>query len=94
MKIRTLLVAISCSPVIAQAQNPPAVAASATGSMVITGDREAPLVLHIVPWQEPKPVVPPPVALQQLLPEVVDQPRGVLEDPLNRPPVQVKEAAR
>ena len=89
-----LLVAISCAPTIVLAQKPPARAAETSGGIVITGDREAPLVLHIVPWQEPKPVVPPHVSLQPLLPEVVDSPRGVLEDPLNRPPGQTPVPAR
>lgn len=80
-----MLIALSFAPSLAGAQAPPARPAEATGGMVITGDREAPLVLHIVPWQEPKPVAPPRVPLQDLLPVVVDQVRGVLDEPTNRP---------
>ena len=80
-----MLIALSFLPSLAGARAPPARPAEATGGMVITGDREAPLVLHIVPWQEPKPVAPPRAPLQELLPAVVDRPQGVLDDPANRP---------
>jgi hypothetical protein len=53
--------------------------------MVITGDREAPLVLHIVPWQEPKPVLPRELSRQALIPDVLDYAPSVLEAPENRP---------
>lgn len=81
-----LLIALSCVPPISAAQAPPARNVESSGGMVITGDREAPLVLHIVPWQEPKAVVPAQVPLQPLLPDVVDRARGVLEDPANGRP--------
>lgn len=75
-------IALSCVPLVSAAQERPAEGAA---GMVITGDREAPLVLYIVPWQEPKPVPPPPPPLQSLLPAVVDRPDGgVLDDPKNR----------
>ena len=53
--------------------------------MVVTGDREAPLVLHIVPWQEPKPVPPRDVQLQSLIPQVFEYAPSVLDAPENRP---------
>lgn len=53
--------------------------------MVITGDREAPLVMSILPWAEPKPVVPPEAPLQPLLPQVIDYNRSLVDDPANRP---------
>ena len=52
--------------------------------MVITGDREAPLVLYIVPWQEPKASLPPDVPMQTLLPNVIDYNRSLIDDPVNR----------
>ena len=53
--------------------------------MVVTGDREAPLVLHIVPWQEPKPVPQRELPLQPLIPQVLEYPPSVLDAPENRP---------
>jgi hypothetical protein len=60
-------------------------AAQQQPGMVITGDREAPLVLHIVPWQEPKPVPPREIPLQPLIPQVLDYAPSVLDAPENRP---------
>lgn len=52
--------------------------------MVIRGDQEAPLVLYIVPWQEPKALeLSPP--LIPLLPQVFDGERSLIDDPVNRP---------
>lgn len=79
-----LLVALSCVPLICVAQSKGRPVES-SGGMVITGDREAPLVLHIVPWQDPKAVVPPQVPLQPLIPVVVDSVRGVFNEPDNKP---------
>lgn len=55
-----------------------------TASMTITGDREAPLVLSIIPWADPKAIVPPDVPLQVLLPKVIDYNRSLLDEPINR----------
>lgn len=80
-----VLIALSCVPLVSAAQERPAEVPAA--GMVITGDREAPLVLYIVPWQEPKPVQAPQPPLQPLLPAAVDRPDGgVLDDPRNRAP--------
>lgn len=78
-----VLIALSCAPQLAAAQ---AAGGAQQPGMVITGDREAPLVLYIVPWQEPKPVVPPQMPGQELMPPVVDHLRSVLDEPENRPP--------
>ena len=59
--------------------------ASPVAGMVITGDREAPLVLSIIPWVEPKPVAPPVIPLPALLPKVIDYNRPLLDEPDNRP---------
>lgn len=57
--------------------------ASADQGMVIRGDQEAPLVLYIVPWQEPKALeLPPP--LIPLLPQVFDGERSLADDPAHR----------
>lgn len=61
----------------------PAAAGAAAPGMVVTGDREAPLVLYIVPWQEPR-MAAPEVVLQPLLPIVLDQSRSLADDPLNQ----------
>jgi hypothetical protein len=62
--------------------------------MVITGDRDAPLVLHIVPWQEPAPVELPKAPRQRLVPVVVDRLRNILEEPVNRPIGQSAKVTR
>ena len=62
----------------------PAGAASGDQGMVIKGDQEAPLVLYIVPWQEPKVQVLPEAPLQALLPVVLDSDRSLVDDPINR----------
>lgn len=51
--------------------------------MVIRGDQEAPLVLYIVPWQEPK-AVELPAPLVPLLPQVFDRERSLVDDPVHR----------
>lgn len=57
--------------------------ASADQGMVIRGDQEAPLVLYIVPWQEPKVLeLPPP--LIPLLPQVFEGERSIADDPAHR----------
>lgn len=53
--------------------------------MVLRGDQEAPLVLYIVPWQDPKPVPAPEAPQVPLLPKVFDHQRSLLDDPVNRP---------
>jgi hypothetical protein len=52
--------------------------------MIIKGDQEAPLVLFIVPWQEPKPPAAPAVLQQSLLPPVLDDNRSLVDNPVNR----------
>lgn len=57
---------------------------SAEQGMVIRGDQEAPLVLYIIPWQDPKlPEIPLP-PLTPLLPKVFDHEHSLIEDPANR----------
>jgi hypothetical protein len=51
--------------------------------MVIRGDQEAPLVLYIVPWQEPK-AMELPAPLIPLLPQVFDHERSLIDDPVHR----------
>lgn len=87
-----LVLALLVAPhsVLAQADAAAPGGAAAPG-MVITGDREAPLVLYIVPWQEPRTEAPE-VVLQPLLPKVLDQLRSLADDPLNQataPPTAV-----
>jgi hypothetical protein len=53
--------------------------------MVITGDQEAPQVLTIVPWQEPRRVDPAPLPALPALPTVLDHERTLAEEPLSRP---------
>lgn len=93
MKRACLLIALSCWPALGAAQAPPRPGDAAAG-MVITGDREAPLVLHIVPWQDPKPVAPPAVPALPLLPTVVDRSRGILDLPEHRSLGRLAPAAR
>lgn len=57
--------------------------APADQGMVIRGDQEAPLVLYIVPWQEPK-AMELPAPLVPLLPQVFDRERGLVDDPVHR----------
>lgn len=66
--------------------------ASANG-IVITGDREGPLGLHIAPWQEPAALLPD-ALIQSRLPKVFDDPRGLAEDSVNRqfPPIETASA--
>lgn len=81
-----LALALSAAPhaVLAQTDAAATLAPPAAPGMVVTGDREAPLVLYIVPWQEPRMAVPE-VVLQPLLPNVLDQSRSLADDPLNQP---------
>lgn len=51
---------------------------------VVRGDQEAPLVLFIVPWQEPKTLEVPPPQPIPLLPKVFDHDRSLVDDPVNR----------
>lgn len=57
--------------------------APADQGMVIRGDQEAPLVLYIVPWQEPK-ALELPAPLIPLLPQVFDGERSLIDDPAHR----------
>lgn len=57
--------------------------APADQGMVIRGDQEAPLVLYIVPWQEPK-ALELPAPLIPLLPQVFDRERSLIDDPAQR----------
>lgn len=94
MVAMTLVVAAAYGAPAFAAPSPKAAAASAAkespqsapaAGMVITGDREAPLVMSIIPWAEPKPVVPPEAPLLPLLPQVIDYNRSLVDDPVNRP---------
>jgi len=80
-----LALALSAVPhaVLAQTDAAATSATPAAPGMVITGDREAPLVLYIVPWQEPRTAAPE-VVLQPLLPKVLDQSRSLADDPLHQ----------
>lgn len=66
---------------------PAARTAAEQPGMVITGDREAPLVLYIVPWQEPALPPLPTVPLRPLVPQVLDEDYARLPAtaPANRP---------
>lgn len=77
--------------VLAQAAAAAPAGAAAAPGMVITGDREAPLVLYIVPWQEPR-MAAPEVVQQPLLPKVLDQSRSPADDPLNQANTPVTSA--
>jgi hypothetical protein len=46
--------------------------------MLIKGDQEAPLVLYVVPWQEPRVPEVPEADLQPVLPKVLDDDYGIL----------------
>jgi hypothetical protein len=46
--------------------------------MLIKGDQEAPMVLYIVPWQEPRVPEVPEADLQPVLPKVLDDDFGIL----------------
>jgi hypothetical protein len=83
---RLCLAALCFVPFLAIAANPPQAAASASQpGMVIKGDQEAPLVLYIVPWQEPKLPPVPETTRQALIPQVLDDNRSLADDPVNRP---------
>lgn len=89
---RTVAALVSFSLIAgAWAQQPPAKRASTQASaadagMVVTGDQEAPLVLTIVPWQEPRPrPAPPPPITVPALPDVLDHDRGIADEPMSRP---------
>lgn len=90
VSIALIVVAAYGAPAVA-APSPKATAAkeapqsAPAAGMVITGDREAPLVMSIIPWAEPKPVVPPDAPLLPLLPQVIDYNRSLVDDPVNRP---------
>jgi hypothetical protein len=45
---------------------------------LIKGDQEAPLVLYVVPWQEPRVPEVPEADLQPVLPKVLDDDYGIL----------------
>lgn len=83
---KTVLLAILfCAPLLAQAaDSPPSGNPTQQPGMVIKGDQEAPLVLYIVPWQEPKQPAPPEVPRQALIPAVLDDNKSLVDDPVNR----------
>ena len=56
---------------------------TAPNGMVITGEREGPVGLHVAPWQDPVETEPE-VFLQARLPLVLDHSRSVAEDAINR----------
>lgn len=56
---------------------------SSTNGIVITGEREGPLGLHLAPWQEPAAILPE-AMIQARLPMVLDDPRSLAEDSVNR----------
>lgn len=82
-----LIAAVLSSAAMAQqgAQKKSPAAPKTDAGMVVTGDQEAPLVLTIVPWQEPRQLPPPPVQLAPIIPLVLDHERGLADDPLSRP---------
>lgn len=92
--IRALLTAAAIAPLagplVAAPQSAPVAPAvhPAEGEqgMVIRGDQEAPLVLYIVPWQEPGAHALPEAPLPPLLPKVLDRERSLIDDPANRSP--------
>lgn len=47
--------------------------------MIIKGDQEAPLVLYVVPWQDPRVPEVPEADLQPVLPRVLDDDLGILQ---------------
>lgn len=59
-------------------------AESSAARMLITGDREAPLILSIIPWSEPKMTALPEVPLYPLLPIVFDGAVNLVDEPGNR----------
>jgi hypothetical protein len=58
----------------------------------ISGDREVPLAMHVVPWIEPAGGLPEAMR-QSLLPRVFESDRSLAHDPLNRS-LAVLESAR
>ena len=83
--MRRLLLALALSlavaPAFAQRSAAKGSAPAPEAGMVITGDKEAPLVLYIVPWQEPASAAPPAVDVLPLLPQVLDDLRSVADRP-------------
>ena len=78
------VIAVSSSAGVAWAQQGTkggSVDASTQQRMVVTGDREAPLVLYIVPWQDPKPLSLPDVEFPSVIPKVFD---GQIDPPPER----------
>lgn len=78
----------------AQTGKSAAEAGAATGGIVISGDREGPRGLYLVPWQEPVAQLPD-ALLQARLPKVLDDSFGLADDPVNRqfPAPEVARAA-
>ena len=54
--------------------------------MVVRGDQEAPLVMFVVPWQEPKTPAMPGASMLVLWPKVLDHERSFVDEPVNRWP--------
>lgn len=74
--IISLALALTASPIFAAETEGKPVAEQA--GMQIKGDHEAPLVLYIVPWQEPSVPDVPEADLQPVLPNVLDDDFGIL----------------
>jgi hypothetical protein len=51
--------------------------------MRVTGDRDLPMTLVVLPWLEPA-VTLPPALMQSGLPQVFERDRSLVQDPLNR----------
>jgi len=55
-----------------------------SAAMVVAGDREAPLVLSIIPWAEPRMSALPEAPVVQLLPSVLDSDAGIFDAAVRR----------
>lgn len=58
-------------------------AKASANAMRVTGDRDLPMTLVVLPWLEPS-VAPPPALMQSGLPRVFGHDRSLAQDPLNR----------
>lgn len=76
----------SAAPAVSASRGQPAVGKIVQGDegTVIRGDQEAPLVLYIVPWQDPKPQPLPEAPLIPLLLKAYDHDRSLIDDPANQ----------
>lgn len=79
-----ILLAVAAGAVLAQGKVRTAGGGGDAG-MVVTGDHEAPMVLTIIPWQEPKLEQAPGAPLLEVLPTALDRDQGVAEGYLAKP---------